>query len=240
MSPELLTNRTTELFNESLPLWSEPSYPTGMTRDPTIVPNAAGGSFWTFLGRFLRDPRRVGAVVPSSRYLARKMVHAIEWTSSTHVVEFGPGTGPFTAEIFARLPEGADYLGIEREAAFVDILRQRLPQADLVCDSVTRLVEILESRDLLPVDHIVSGLPFASFPRDLTGEILEQVSGALRPGGTFTTFQYVHACGLSSARHFRGQMNRRFGPMDSWKLELRNIPPAFVFTWRMPLSELRA
>ncbi len=193
---------------------------------------SAASPFWIFLRRFLKSPRSVGSIAPSSRFLAVKMVEAVEWRPGVKVVEFGPGTGPFTEEISRRLPESGRYLGIERDPVFVKILKQRFPALDVQCESVTELLEIASRRGLLPVDHIVSGLPFASLPADLTLQILDATVSALRPGGTFTTFQYVHAYQLPAARSFRGEMRRRLGPISARKIELLNFPPAFVFTWR--------
>ena len=50
-----------------------------------------------------RDPRLVGAVAPSSRFLARKMLEGLDLKSGMRIVEFGPGTGSFTGELFHRL-----------------------------------------------------------------------------------------------------------------------------------------
>lgn len=184
------------------------------------------------LQRFLRDPNTVGAIAPSSRRLARRMMHGVEWRPGVRIVEFGPGTGPFTEAILARLPAGGRYLGIDRDEVFIEALRRRFPSLEFVHDSVANLKGIADARTLLPVDHVVSGLPFASLPGEVTEATLQALHGALRRGGTFTTFQYVHAVGFAAARRFRDRMLRLFGPMEHWSLELLNVPPAFAFTWR--------
>ncbi|MGH9361397.1 MAG: class I SAM-dependent methyltransferase [Thermoanaerobaculia bacterium] len=187
-----------------------------------------------FLGRFLLHPRTVGAIAPSSRYLARRMVAGIERSEELKVVELGPGTGALTGAIAGILPPGGRYLGIERDPVFVRILAQRWPQLECVCDSVESLVSILDERGLLPVDHIVSGLPFASLPSAVTPPILDAIRNCLRPGGTFTTFQYLHAYPLPAARAFRAEMRERFGPPRERGIVVRNLPPCFVLTWRTP------
>ncbi len=186
---------------------------------------------WTFFGRFLRSPLSVGAVAPSSRFLAGKMVEAITWKPDVRIVEFGPGTGPFTREILRHLPPTGRYLGIERDPVFCDMLHARFPRIDIVCDSVVQLDELAGARAMLPVDHIVSGLPFASLPPELTKRILDALCAALRPGGTFTTFQYLHAYPLPVARAFRREIERRMGRLSHRAVELRNLPPAFALTW---------
>ena len=165
------------------------------------------------------------------------MVKPIQWDHGVKIVEFGPGTGPFTQELLDRLPGVGRYLGIERDPVFLEMLRSRFPEAEFLGDSVENLLQILEDRELFPVDHIVSGLPFASFPTDVILRVLDAAESALSPGGTFTTFQYLHAYGLPSARFFRKEMARRFGRGPASQFELRNIPPAFVFTWRKLDSE---
>ncbi len=193
-------------------------------------------SIGLFFAQFLRNPRLVGAVAPSSRFLARKMLEGLDLNPGVRIVEFGPGTGSFTSEIFHALPGDGQFLGIERERAFVEILRERFTRGDFVLDSVVRIREIADTRGLLPVDHIISGLPFASLPPRLTLEVLDGSGDVLRPGGTFTTFQYLHAYHFASARTFRVRMAERFGPIRQRCLEWRNLPPAYVFTWQKPVA----
>jgi phospholipid N-methyltransferase len=90
------------------------------------------------------------------------------------------------------------------------------------------------ARGLLPVDHIVSGLPFVSLPPLVTRQILEGVSAVLRPGGTFTTFQYLPGSGLPSAVSFRRSLTARIGSEPAVRLVMRNVPPALVLTWKKP------
>src|SRR5215471_5733218 len=80
-----------------------------------------------FLGQFVRSPRTVGAVSPSSQALARAMLAPIDFGAARTIVEFGPGTGAFTGEIASRLAPGSRYLGIELNAGFVRELRARYP-----------------------------------------------------------------------------------------------------------------
>jgi phosphatidylethanolamine/phosphatidyl-N-methylethanolamine N-methyltransferase len=185
-----------------------------------------------FLARFVRSPRSVGAIAPSSRYLARRMIEGLEVGAGGRVIEFGPGTGAFTGAIARRLPAGARYLGIERDPVFVAALERRWPSLEFACDSVENLLSIAEARSALPLDHIVSGLPFARLPRTVTLPVLDAAHRSLRPGGTFTTFQYIHAYPLPAARAFRREMQRRFGPPFARRAVVRNLPPAFVLAWR--------
>src|SRR5262245_6130227 len=180
--------------------------------------------------RFLRNPRRVGALAPSSRALAHAMVADLP-PNSPVVVELGPGTGAFTGAIVDRLGPDARFLAVDIEPAFVQSICQRWPTVECVLGSAEHLEELLHERRLEGIDHVISGLPFASLPLAMTRRILDSLGGTVRPGGTFTTFQYAHAYGLKSAALCRSQMNERMGGPPHRHLVWKNFPPAYVLTW---------
>src|SRR5262245_41976154 len=171
--------------------------------------------------RFLRSPRTVGAVTASSRALAEAMVRDLDLGHPGRIVELGPGTGAFTAAIVDGLGADTQFLAIDIDPEFVKQIRKRFPDIDCVCASAEHLEKIVRERSLWPVDHIVSGLPFVSLPLPMTKQILEGVSRSLRPGGTFTTFQYVHGYGLPSAVNFRRAMSAKLGGPPHVRLVLR-------------------
>ena len=184
--------------------------------------------------RFLRNPATVGAVAPSSRAMARMMVARIPTDRPVSVVELGPGTGSFTTAIVNHVAPGSRILAIELEQAFVDRVRQKLPMVDIVRASAVDLERLVAERHMGPVDHIVSGLPFATLPMDMTRKILDGIERVLRPGGTFTTFQYLHGYGLSAGRTFRRQMSERMGGPPARRLVVKNFPLAFILNWTRP------
>lgn len=185
-----------------------------------------------FVGKFLRSPRTVGAIAPSSRRLARQMVSGLNLGRGMRIVELGPGTGAFTREIVERLEPGGRYLGVDIDPAFVARIKNQWPQLDCVCAPAEALAALAADRQLVPVDYIVSGLPFASLPAVTTRQILDAIAGTLRVGGTFTTFQYVHAFRLPPAAAFRREASGRLGSVPASSLVAGNLPPAFVLTWR--------
>jgi phosphatidylethanolamine/phosphatidyl-N-methylethanolamine N-methyltransferase len=198
--------------------------------------SAASGSGWRehllLLSRFLRHPRAVGAIAPSSRSLARAMVRHLDLNGTVHVVELGPGTGAFTCAIVPRLGKSARYLAIDRDPVFVERIKRQWPQVDCVWASAAALPELAAERGMTPIDHVVSGLPFASLPASITSGILDGLERTLRSGGTFTTFQYVHAYRLPPAVAFRRDITRRLGATPVRSIVMRNLPPAYVLTWQ--------
>ena len=189
---------------------------------------------WTehllFLGAMLRDPRSVGAIAPSSRSLARHMVMGI--AEAEQIVELGPGTGVLTGEIVRRVGPGGRVLALDTNRSFVERLQRAWPQVDCVHASAEILPALAAARGMAAVDHIISGLPFASLPAGTTRRILDGVHQTLRVGGTFTTFQYVHAYRMPAAVTFRRELSARLGSEFRSALVVRNLPPALVLTWQ--------
>ena len=54
----------------------------------------------------------------------------------------------------------------------------------------------------------------------------------LAQDGEFRTFQYVHAYGLKSARRFRAMMAEQFRTCKRSQPVLRNVPPAYILTYK--------
>jgi phosphatidylethanolamine/phosphatidyl-N-methylethanolamine N-methyltransferase len=187
--------------------------------------------------RFLRHPRTIGAVAPSSPSLARRMVAGLTAPSSARVVELGPGTGAMTRAIVSRLGPSARFLAVEIEPEFVAEIRREHPTVDCVCASAADLEPLLRARDFGAVDHVISGLPFASLPIETTRDVLAAIGRALRPGGTFTTFQYLHSYWLPPAVAFRARASATLGGPPDRRIVLLNVPPAWVLTWRRQGSD---
>lgn len=193
-----------------------------------------------FFARFLRSPRTVGALSASSRALARSVVNVAWPGTDARVVELGPGTGALTSAIVERLTPGSRFFAVDIDPEFVRQIRLRWPEVECVCASAEHLRGLLEERQLAPVDHIISGLPFTSLPLATTARILDSVEASLRPGGTFTTFQYVYAYAMPAAIAFRRRMNAKMGSRPTRLLVMRNVPPAYVLNWVKPPEAGRA
>jgi phospholipid N-methyltransferase len=186
-----------------------------------------------FFGRFLRSPGQVGAVLPSSRHLARELVGDLSALRRGElVVEYGPGTGAITRRIAEVLPAGVRYLGIELEQTFVRKLEQHFPTLDFHHGSVADVTRILGEAGLGRPVRIVSGLPFASLPRAVQDAVVGGTAAVLREDGEFRTFQYVHAYRMQTARRFRDAMGKHFASYERSRPVVRNVPPAYVLVYR--------
>ena len=182
--------------------------------------------FWHFTREFLRDPRAIGAVFPSSPYLARKMAALVPGGEGL-VLELGPGLGPVTRALLERGIAPADLVLVERSPRMVAHLRQRFPGIEIIEGDAARLGDYLHQRG--PARAIVSSLPLRSMPSSLVHQILEQFPAIGRAGTVFIQFNYHPR---SSCHAMIPQVFEHDGRHFIW----RNLPPARVdrFSLRHP------
>jgi len=192
-----------------------------------------------FITRFASAPTSVGAVFPSSRDLAEAMLHGITLEPGDVVVEYGPGTGAFTELIIERLPEGAEYLGIERDPHFHGHLQRRFPDRHFHLGSAEEIQELLKGRGLKKPRLIISGLPFASMPHAVQEMILEATREALHEEGIFRTFTYPICWYMTGSQRFRKVALDHFDDHHKSRTVHRNIPPAKVLSYSKPAKRLK-
>ena len=152
---------------------------------------------------FIRElPRRfseIGAMVPSSRYLGKKMVRPIEQAlHPLSILEVGPGTGPFTRQII-ELMGADDHLVIcELNRKFLNRLSQNLQSNSYYKQNKSRIdffdgsVFDLGGRyQQGSFDVIVSSLPLANFSPEEVDRIFQLFDNLLVDGGSLTFFEYA-------------------------------------------------
>lgn len=99
-----------------------------------------------FFLQFLKNPRSIGAVAPSGKFLARKMMEPIDFERTKCIVEFGPGTGAFTREIMKRKGKDTKLILIEQNQIFCNRLKERYKNQRgvyAVCDSAEGMLFII-------------------------------------------------------------------------------------------------
>lgn len=175
-----------------------------------------------FLLEYIKNPRNVGAVAPSSKYLANRMIESIDFKNAKCIVEFGPGDGPFSEKILAKKSDETIVVLVEINTEFynklVDLYGHK-KNVIIVNDSAENIKAILEKNKISAVDYIVSGLPFASLPKKVSMKILTETAALLGDTGTFITFQYSL---------LKVNMFEQFFKNIDVKKVIRNLPPAYV------------
>lgn len=175
-----------------------------------------------FAHNFLKHPRMLGSVFPSSRYLIDRLLRRIVWQRAHVIVEYGPGVGTFTAEILKRMRADARLVVFETNAEFVSYIREALPDSrlEVVHGSAADVVSVLARLGCGAADYIISGIPFTTMPVEARDAILRATRAALQPEGTFLVYQFSPTILPHLQRRF-ARVHRGF--------ELRNILPAQLF-----------
>lgn len=175
-----------------------------------------------FFQAWLRHPRRIAAVAPSGRALARVITSEVS-DKTGPVIELGPGTGVFTCALLARGVARQDLTLIEFGEDFAAALRLRFPGVETLCMDAARLdgVELFGGR---PAGAVVSGLPLLSMSQQTVDGILSGTFAKMRPDGAFYQFTYGPRCPVPPRvlDQFGLQAARIGGT-------LFNIPPAAVY-----------
>ncbi|AND83997.1 SAM-dependent methyltransferase [Clostridium tyrobutyricum] len=179
----------------------------------------------SFMMQYLKKPRATGAVLPSSRYLANKMIMDIDFKRAKCIVEYGPGTGVFTEKILENRNSETTVILFEYNEKFYNLLKYKFKNEDnlfIVHDSCENIERYLNKYNVEDIDYIISGLPFASLPKSTSINILEETKQLLnQSNGRFITFQYTLLKVKFLKHYFKDIKVKR---------EFRNIPPAYVLS----------
>ncbi|MGG4143050.1 methyltransferase domain-containing protein [Paenibacillus algorifonticola] len=175
-----------------------------------------------FLNKFLRSPRQIGSVTPSSKFLAKKMLEAVPWNSTTSVAELGAGTGAITKYIQAAKKKATKVILFEKDPYMREQLQEHYPEFSSYEDG-SYLQASLHTEAIKQLDCIISGLPFSNFPQTMRDKLMEQILVSLKDDGLFIAFQY--------SLQMRSQLREHF-EIEKITFVPLNVPPAFVYVCR--------
>ena len=179
-------------------------------------------AYLAFSRELLTDPRDVGAVCPSSPYLAQAMAAELRNVGDGLVVELGAGTGSITRALLQQGVAPERLILIERSAKLAVHLRKQFPFVRVIEGDARELNKLLGS-DAKEVKAVVSGLPLRSMSAGAVSEIVQQLKQLLTGGGILIQFTYDlrpwSVCMDTTMRRERTRL--------VWK----NLPPARVNTF---------
>ncbi|MGH3545613.1 MAG: hypothetical protein ACRDPW_06780 [Mycobacteriales bacterium] len=194
-----------------------------------------------FMRHGYRSFNSTGALAPSSRWLARKIVkplvqlRSLANGKSLNVLEAGAGNGAASAHIAPLLHPGDSFTMVEINPAFTDGLRRWI-ESDAV--SKLGLAEVTLVSDPIATvpavggyDVILSGLPHKNFGLQAATETFDWYFDALRPGGVLSFIRLAHLPPGPVDKMIL-QRYRSFGTGRAY-VPL-NIPPAWVCYLQKP------
>jgi phospholipid N-methyltransferase len=196
-------------------------------------------STMAFLRDVARRPLQMGAILPSGPALAREMVDAAGVRPGDSVLELGAGSGAFTREIVRRHPQNPLVL-VELSPALAAGLRRDHPQAHVVEGAAEDLPAHLAALAIGPFQRVVSGLPWALWPRARQERVLDALLPSLGDDATFVTFHYVHSRAMGRVADTRALLSARFTEVTYSEPVWANAPPALVHIARIPARGAQA
>jgi phospholipid N-methyltransferase len=175
-----------------------------------------------FAKNFVRHPKMLGSVIPSSRFLVQRLLGEINLARARVLVEYGPGIGNITGEILKRMGPDATLLVVEMNASFVDYLRRRYtdPRLHVVHGSAADIQQMLQDHGLSAADYVISGIPLSTISSELRQSIIRSTHGSLSADGRFLVYQFSPKV-LHDLRNTFSQVKRSFEPL--------NVLPAHIF-----------
>lgn len=178
---------------------------------------------------FLRRPKLVGSAFPASCYLVDALLEPVDWANARVVVEYGPGTGPFSRALLAKMPRDSRLVAIDVSPRFTRHLRRTIadPRLLAVTACASSVAEILEKHVLGSADLIITGIPFSTMSRDEGRRIIDISAQVLRDEGTFLAYQMRSTIAPMLAERF-AETRKSY----VW----RNIPPCHLSWARFPIK----
>lgn len=177
-----------------------------------------------FLRSWIEKPLHVGAVMPSSRMLARAMAEYVDPNGAAPVIELGPGTGAITNGLIQRGVDPARLVLVEYNPGFCALLKERYPQATIVQGDAYSLRDTLRHALKTPASAVVSGLPLVTKPMAIRLKLLREALALAASNAPFIQFTYSVAPPIpKSLPGVRTQASERI-----WL----NLPPARVWVYR--------
>ena len=177
-----------------------------------------------FLRSWIEKPLHMGAVMPSSKLLARTMAQYVDVESTGPVVELGPGTGAITNALIEHGVDQKRLVLVEYNPGFCALLRDRYPQAKVVQGDAYKLRDSLLKVLDVPASAVVSGLPLVTKPMLTRLKLIRDAFAALAPGAPFVQFTYSVAPPIpKSLPGVSTEASERI-----WM----NLPPARVWVYR--------
>lgn len=173
--------------------------------------------------RFIRTWGTTGAVAPSGRALARRMVEHVDPKAADPVLELGPGTGVVTRALIEIGVPAERIVAVEYNPEFCTILGERYPGLRVVQGDAYKLGATLSAIHEGKFSAAVSSLPLLLRPPTERRALVLDVMARLAPGGALSQFSYSPKPPVPPAAEYE---------LTGGGWVVMNMPPAKVWTYR--------
>ncbi|WBX71352.1 class I SAM-dependent methyltransferase [Tenacibaculum retecalamus] len=177
---------------------------------------------FNFFKEAIKNYKTAGTLVPSSRYLATKMLKEINFKKAEVIIELGSGNGAITHAILNKIQPKAVLICFEINDAFYEELKKiKHPQLIVLKASAENMMAEIKKLGYTQANHIISSLPLTILPKEISHNILLESYHILKDKGLFIQYQY-------SLTYFK-KLQEFFGKDIKLSFEPLNFPPAFIY-----------
>lgn len=177
---------------------------------------------------FLKDLKQVGAIAPSSKFLAKDLVFQLKKQLSNtnckplNILEVGAGTGPLTKQItkYLRPQDQLDIVEIHKK--FYQIVKTKYKQPNIQIHHS----DILNFQSEHQYNFIFSSLPYENMPEKTCQQIWKKKLDLCASNACISYFKYLKFRDFKS--DFEEKVVEQYG--QNKKLVFLNLPPAKVYT----------
>jgi phosphatidylethanolamine/phosphatidyl-N-methylethanolamine N-methyltransferase len=176
----------------------------------------------SFISQFIRSPRSVGAITPSSPALACTLTDLVRGPLKGIVLELGAGTGSVSKHIADKLADSKRLHCVEMNPSMCKKFRKNHPDLllhEMDCQSMS------ERFGDYKISNIICCLPFRSMPSAVVDRIFKEIVSVSCSDTLLSLFTYDP---FFSRYHKKYPLDR----IDS-KMVIANVPPAKVYHYRI-------
>jgi len=177
-----------------------------------------------FFKEAVKNIKTSGSIMPSSRFLIKKMLQNIDFSKDLILVEFGPANGIITSEILNRMSANSRLICFEINPVFYQFLKENFNDERLVVlqKSAENINIELNKLGVSEIDFCISSLPLAMIPSKICKRIIKNTIKVLKLNSEFVQYQYSLQFYKALKALFEEQNIRL-------NFVFLNFPPAFVY-----------
>jgi phospholipid N-methyltransferase len=176
-----------------------------------------------FVKEVVNSIKHIGAIAPSSKYLANNIIKHMKFGDNQIILEFGCGNGAITKQILKQLPSTSRLISLEINDPFMKHCQDKFKvynNFEVYNHSAIEFDLLLQELGIEKVDYLISSLPLAILPKADLDILFKKIPKYLINDGSFVQYQYS----LNKYKYLKSvfdQVKLGFTPM--------NLPPAFVY-----------
>lgn len=183
---------------------------------------------WSFYKALIKNPRAIGAIIPSSSHLAQAIANLVPADDKKMIVDLGAGTGVITQGLLDHGIPPQRIIAVETSQDLINKLKNRFPKVNVLHGDAAHLVNLLKKQNQ-PIGTVICGLPMLILPHEKIETILQQIDQVLSPGGLYIKYTY-------GSKDIWINILNNYKKVTTKRVWL-NIPPARVVVYQSPVLQ---